>query len=53
MSTPIVIRLDPQKRSVWLADGKRIGFAAARKRGIDVEDLLANGLPVNNVRPIR
>lgn len=33
--------IDPQKRSVWLADGTRLGFAAARRLGIDVEALQA------------
>lgn len=35
-----VVRLDPQAKSVWLADGRRIGFAAARRFGIDVEDIM-------------
>lgn len=50
-----VVRLDPQARSLWLADGTRLGFAAARRRGYDVEALLADGLPVNrrgNLTPL-
>jgi hypothetical protein len=33
----LVVRVDPQRRSVWLRDGTRLGFAAARRAGIDVE----------------
>ena len=32
-----IVLIDHQRRSVFLSDGRRIGFAKARKMGIDVE----------------
>jgi hypothetical protein len=43
MSANEVARIDPQARSVFLTDGTRLGFAQARRLGIDVEALQATG----------
>jgi len=36
---PQVTLVDPQKKSIILTDGTRLGFAAARRKGIDPETL--------------
>lgn len=36
-----VVAVDPQCKSVWLRGGRRIGFAQARRAGLDVEALVA------------
>lgn len=37
MKTITVVEINRQVKSVWLSDGRRLGFAAARKLGLDVE----------------
>lgn len=34
-----VVRIDYQRHSVWLRNGVRLGFAAARRLGLDPEGL--------------
>lgn len=53
MTEQEVIRLDPQQKSLWLADGTRLGFAAARRRGIDVEALLARVGPGPHLKVVK
>lgn len=35
--TVIIVKIDRQKKSLWLSTGHRIAFSAARRAGIDVE----------------
>lgn len=37
-----VVRIDPKAKSIWLKDETRLGFAQARKAGIDVEELMSS-----------
>lgn len=41
LTTADVKLVDPQRKSVILHDGRRLGFVAARRKGLDIEDLLA------------
>jgi hypothetical protein len=37
-----VVEIDPKAKSIWLRGGKRLGFAEARRAGVDVEALMAS-----------
>lgn len=37
MNNVTITHIDRQKKSVWLSNGQRVGFAAIRKMGVDIE----------------